>query len=54
MVVGKPSRLLLISPGNIRNASLLELIAANLPAILDAFKAACFVELSPGALVVHE
>ena len=49
----RPQRLLLISTGNISNASLLALLDANISNIADAFAAAGFVELTRDAVIVH-
>lgn len=50
---GQPARLLLVSTGNISNAELAKLWAANLPAIMRAFDNARFVELIHDKLVIH-
>jgi len=50
---GQPSKLLLVSTGNIDNDSLLRLFAANLPALVAALAQNNFVELSRGLLTVH-
>ncbi len=49
-----PRQLLLVTTGNISNATLLALVEANLGAIIEAFSGADFVELGQSALVVHE
>ena len=50
---GHPTRLLLISAGNVRNRDLYELIAAHHDEIMDAFTQADFVELGTRALTLH-
>lgn len=54
LVNGQPPRLLLIATGNISNAELERLIAANLAEIVRAFDHHRFVELSRDLLAVHE
>jgi len=49
-----PHRLLLISSGNVGNAELERLLAVALPAIVDAFERARYVELSKNSLIIHE
>jgi predicted nuclease of predicted toxin-antitoxin system len=50
----KPSRLLLISTGNIRNAELEALFQANIEKLKEAFEAGFeFVELNQTAIVIH-
>ncbi len=49
----RPSRLLLISTGNIGNRDLLALVEDHLPEIVAAFEQAKHVELGRMALVVH-
>lgn len=53
LLSGSPRRLLVVATGNITNAALLSLFEANLDVIVDAFGEADFVELGPGALVLH-
>lgn len=50
----QPQRLLLISTGNIANAGLERLMAANLNAIVNALSANRFVELTRTNLVIHD
>ncbi|MCX6911434.1 MAG: hypothetical protein NTY01_25785 [Verrucomicrobia bacterium] len=50
---GTPSKLLLISTGNITNDALSRLLAANLPALVSALSTHSFVELSASAMTVH-
>lgn len=50
---GSPARLLVVATGNISNDDLLDLFAAHLDAIIDAFASSSFVELGPDSLVVH-
>jgi predicted nuclease of predicted toxin-antitoxin system len=49
----QPRRLLAVTTGNVTNAALVALLEANLPAIVEAFTEADFVELGPSSLVVH-
>ena len=49
----QPYKLLLISTGNIKNADLDALIAAQLPALVAAFATCDFVELTRSTLIVH-
>nr|VFJ74201.1 MAG: Predicted nuclease, contains PIN domain, potential toxin-antitoxin system component [Candidatus Kentron sp. FM]VFJ74535.1 MAG: Predicted nuclease, contains PIN domain, potential toxin-antitoxin system component [Candidatus Kentron sp. FM]VFK21288.1 MAG: Predicted nuclease, contains PIN domain, potential toxin-antitoxin system component [Candidatus Kentron sp. FM] len=53
IVSGKPSRLWLISTGNIRNDELEALIEKNVREVTEAFKYAHFVELSRDKLTIH-
>lgn len=50
---GHPSRLLLITVGNVRNRDLLALISAHHDEIMRAFDQANFVELGANALTLH-
>lgn len=50
----QPQRLLLIATGNIGNVELCRLIAAALPAMVDAFGSARYLELSYNAIIIHE
>ena len=49
----RPSRLLLISTGNIKNADLEALLMAHMDAIETAFSAGDFVELTRQAIIVR-
>lgn len=53
LLSGSPRRLLVVATGNITNTALLALFAANLDAILTALDEVAFVEIGPGALVLH-
>jgi len=53
LLTGEP-QLLLISTGNITNASLGKLLRTNLSGIEAAFVAHRFVEITRDALVIHE
>lgn len=53
LLSGSPRRLLVVATGNITNAALLQLFAANLDAIVGAFADVDFVEIGPRALVLH-
>ena len=50
----QPRRLLLMATGNIGNAELGRLIAAALPALVEAFESARYLELSHDAMIIHE
>lgn len=50
---GEPSKLLLISTGNISNEALSGLIAAHLPALESAFAKHTFIELSATAITIR-
>jgi predicted nuclease of predicted toxin-antitoxin system len=50
----KPSRLLLVSVGNIANNDLEQRVFAELPALVLALSDAAFVELTTTGIVVHE
>jgi predicted nuclease of predicted toxin-antitoxin system len=50
---GEPSKLLLISTGNINNAALEALILAQLPAITAAIASHGYVELTRTTLIIH-
>lgn len=49
----RPEKLLLISTGNIANVQLAGLLLPNLDAIVAAFAAADFVELTRTSLITH-
>ena len=51
---GVPSRLLLITTGNIRNNELYQLVAKNFNEIIELFLEFSFVELSNDELIGHE
>lgn len=53
LVSGVPYKLLLVSTGNISNRDLEEIFSKNLPAILDAFEAYDYVEITRTALIEH-
>jgi predicted nuclease of predicted toxin-antitoxin system len=53
LVAHQPPKLLLISAGNIRNADLEVLLVAHLPAIVAAFTAHDYVEMTRAALIIH-
>ena len=50
----KPSLLLLVSTGNIRNIQLMNLFSKNIESILDFFKKYKFVELTNEDIIGHE
>ncbi len=54
LVNNKPSRLLLITAGNINNIELGKLVQANLKSIVNAFERHRFIELGLDVLVIHE
>ncbi|WP_397234004.1 DUF5615 family PIN-like protein [Pelodictyon phaeoclathratiforme] len=49
-----PQRLMLVASGNIGNAELERLISAALPAIIEAFEAAHYIEIGRNSVIVHE
>ena len=49
-----PTRLLVVTTGNISNQDLLTLFADNLDALMAALGEAKFVELGPTGLVIHD
>ena len=53
LLSGSSRWLLVVAMGNVTNAALLELIAANLDTIVNAFDDVDFVEIGPRALVLH-
>lgn len=53
LINSQPANLLLISTGNIDNATLGRLMLANLPSIEAAFESAHYVELGRTNLVIH-
>ncbi|NJN83011.1 MAG: DUF5615 family PIN-like protein [Caldilineaceae bacterium] len=54
LVKGQPSKLLLVSTGNIHNADLLSLFASNLERIAAAFESHSYVELDRLHLTIHQ
>ena len=54
LLSGTPRRLLVIATGNITNVALLALVETHLEVIVAAFDDADFLELAPGALIIHE
>ena len=54
LVNGRPSRLLLVSTGNISNDDLEGIFQAHLDSLLSAFMTGRFVELGKDFLTVHE
>ena len=54
LLIGRPSRLLLVSTGNISNVALEALVRANLSAIEASFVGCRFLELTRESLLVHE
>lgn len=49
----RPPKLLLISTGNISNSQLEALLLPAVPALVDAFASASFVELNRTSLIIH-
>ena len=54
LVQARPSRLLLVSTGNIPNAELLVLFQERLPALVKSFANCRFVELSRESILLHD
>ncbi len=50
----EPSRLLLISTGNITNDALVTIVRENLELVVQALTETSFVELEAGRLILHE
>ena len=50
----RPSKLLLVSTGNIKNVALEQLFLQNIAEIAQAFEAYDFVELDRSILTIHE
>jgi predicted nuclease of predicted toxin-antitoxin system len=53
LLAGKPYKLLIISTGNISNKELEALFMPQLPAIIEAFQEASYLELTKTALIIH-
>jgi predicted nuclease of predicted toxin-antitoxin system len=53
LISGRPSRLLLVSTGNISNAELGHLLVPLIPALISAFQAHVFVELTRGGTIIR-
>jgi len=53
VVSGKPSKLLLVSTGNIRNVELEQLLVPLLPTLIAAFQLHDFVELTRSGIVIR-
>jgi len=50
---GEPKKLLLISTGNIRNDSLLQIFEISLATVIEALEADSFIELTANDIIVH-
>ena len=53
LVSGRPGKLLLVSTGNASNTELGQLLAALIPALIAAFQAHVFVELTRGGIIIR-
>lgn len=53
LIHGKPTRLLLVSTGNIANRKLLGLFELHVDAIVRALESSDFVEVTTAGLVIH-
>jgi predicted nuclease of predicted toxin-antitoxin system len=53
LVLGRPSKLLLVSTGNISNTELGHLLTPLIPALIAAFQVHVFVELTRGGIVIR-
>lgn len=53
LIRGHPSRLLLISTGNIENKELESLFRTHLSTITEAFDSCAFVELDRSGIIIH-
>ena len=54
LLKNQPQRLLLIATGNIGNVELSQLIDVALPAVVEAFAIARYVEITHHSMIVHE
>mgnify|MGYP005836148737 CR=1 FL=1 len=53
LTIQRPYKLLLITTGNIKNSVLKEIIASQLPRLVDLFKQYKYIELSRDSIIVH-
>lgn len=53
LISGRPSKLLLVSTGNISNAELEKLLVPLVPALSTAFQSHVFVELTRGGIIIR-
>lgn len=54
LLFGEPSRLLLLTTGNIKNRQLLDLFRNNISTISDLFNFHTFIELDNDDYIIHE
>ena len=47
-------RLMLVATGNIGNSELIQLVAKVLPAVIEAFEKARYIEINHHSMVIHE
>ena len=50
----QPQRLMLVATGNIGNTELVQLMMKVLPAVIDAFEKAYYIEINNRLMVIHE
>ena len=53
ILLGKPSKLMLISTGNISNADLEQILVPLVPSLIKAFQTHVFVELSQSGIIIR-
>src|SRR4051794_40355483 len=53
LLSGRPSRLLLVSTGNISNTELGQLLVPLIPALVAAFQTCVFVELTRNGIIIR-
>lgn len=54
MTIQKPSKLLLISTGNIRNSELEQIFKSNLSTLVDLLENNDYVEMNRDRIIVHQ
>ncbi|ELR99184.1 DUF5615 family PIN-like protein [Gloeocapsa sp. PCC 73106] len=54
LTIQRPYKLLLITTGNIKNSFLEEIVASQLPKLVDLFEQYKYIELSREAIIVHQ
>jgi predicted nuclease of predicted toxin-antitoxin system len=53
LVSGRPSKLLLVSTGNISNTDLEHLLVPLIPSLITAFQGHVFIELTGGGIIIR-
>ena len=54
LLKNQPQQLMLVATGNISNSELSQLIRKVLPAVIEAFETARYIEISHDSIVIHE